>query len=82
MLSGLEDQILLNVISTAGTALATGVTLSKLFFSRISELEKAWVSFSDKVNRKLNDLDKNLAINMTIIEQLKEQLWESKKHKN
>jgi hypothetical protein len=58
------------ILSTCSGILTTGLVFSKMFFSRISKLETAFSDSILKLNTSLNEIDKRLAINSCIIDQL------------
>jgi hypothetical protein len=61
------------VIAAGGTLVATAFTFSRLFFKKINSIEQQFVIGFEKVNHKLNKIDKNLAVNTAFIDQILKQ---------
>ena len=81
----MSEAILYQAMSAIGTVVATGYTFSRIFFNRVETLESNFLEMGRKVNEKLAEVDKSLAVNSTLIDQILTrdcQQWASKKHKS
>lgn len=57
------------IISSVASIIATGAMFSKMFFTRIKEVEQSLSIPIHRLSDSLNEIDKRLAVNSTIIEQ-------------
>lgn len=66
----MSEASLYQVITGIGTIVATGFTFSKIFFRRVDTIEKVFKESIDKLNDNLSRIDKNLAVNTALIDQV------------
>lgn len=58
------------VIGSLCTLVVTGITFSKIFFKRVDTLEATFKSSVTSINDNLIRVDKNLAVNTALIDQI------------
>lgn len=58
------------LIAAGSSLVATSVTFSRIFFKRVKVIEDKFVCGFEKLNDKLNRIDKNLAVNTAFIDQI------------
>jgi len=58
------------LIPICGTIAITGFTLTKIFFKRIDTIENTFVESIRKINENLNRVDKSLAVNTALVDQI------------
>jgi hypothetical protein len=64
------DVIGTEVLAACGSIIATSATLTGMFYKRIQHSETKFHGALDDMNKKLNRIDKNLAVNTAFIEQM------------
>lgn len=60
-------------ITACGSIIATSVTLTGMFYKKIQSIENKFHFSFDEMSKKLNRIDKNLAVNTAFIDQLLKQ---------
>jgi len=61
------------IMSAGGAILATSIGFSKMFFTRMDQIETKLTKSIDKLNNTVSELDKQLAVNSCIIEKFIEE---------
>jgi hypothetical protein len=61
------------IITACGSIIATSATLTGMFYKRIQSSENKFHKAFDEMNKKLNRIDINLAVNTAFIDQLLKQ---------
>ena len=64
------DDSTYQLIASTSTIIATGFTISKIFFKRIDTIETTFVESIRKINENLGRVDKSLAVNTALVDQI------------
>jgi hypothetical protein len=59
-----------DLMAACGSIVATSATLTGMFYKRIQSSENKFHSALEELNKKLNRIDKNLAVNTAFIDQI------------
>lgn len=88
----MSENSIYQLVTAFGSIVATGITLSKIFFRRVETMEKTFSNRVDslggnieKIQENLSRIDKSLAVNTAFIDQILhrgEEKWELKRPKN
>jgi hypothetical protein len=64
------NESIYQLVATCSTLVIIGITISKLFFKRIDMIETTFVDSIRKINENLNRVDKSLAVNTALVDQI------------
>lgn len=64
------NESMYQLVASCSTIVVTGLTISKIFFRRIDTIEHTFVESIRKINENLNRVDKSLAVNTALVDQI------------
>lgn len=64
------NESMYQLVASCSTIVVTGFTISKIFFRRIDTIEHTFVESIRKINENLNRVDKSLAVNTALVDQI------------